>query len=359
MTLRTAPARFSLSRPAPVRASRLTIVAKLTLLLAAGCRPPPRPEPAVLSDRVERGPYVLEVQVAPAEMWVGDAFQIRMRLATPPDTLVQFPDPASFGELTVKAEGEAAPRPTPNGLEWEQVYRGEVFASGPFEIPPRTVKYAEATADGSMPNFEHELSSNAIHAQVRSALTSQDAVTRPREITGTLAPPPRRLSPLEWGALAAVAVALGFAAWALTSWLRRRAKRPPPPVPAEVWALRELMALGREEWFTSARHREFYYRLTEIVRVYIERKFGLAAPEMTTEEFLIRLSRDRQALPYEPPRLREFLRACDLVKYAALEPRREDGEQALMTARAFVDATAAAAQRAAEAPATQREGQAA
>lgn len=329
------------------------------LLLAAGCRPHLPAAPPALSDHVERGPYALDVQLAPAELWVGDTFQVRLRVATPPDTLVQFPDPGSFGGLTVKAEGEAAPRPTSSGLEWERVYRGETFSAGPFEVPPLSVKYAEATADGSMPEFEHELSSNAIHAQVQSALTSQDSVTRPRGITGTLAPPPRRLSPLEWGGLAAAAVALGFAGWALASWLRRRAKLPPPPIPAEVWALRELTALGREDWFTAGRHREFYYRLTEIVRVYIERKFALAAPEMTTEEFLIRLSRDRQALPYEPARLREFLRACDLVKYAALEPRREDGDEALMTARAFVDATAAAAQRAAAEPPAEREGRAA
>ena len=78
------------------------------------------------------------------------------------------------------------------------------------------------------------------------------------------------------------------------------------------------------------------------MRGYIERKFALAAPEMTTEEFLLTLARDRGALPYDSGRLRDFLEVCDLVKYAAVRPARDDAEQVLGTARAFVHATAAA-----------------
>ncbi|RMF81630.1 MAG: hypothetical protein D6744_06940 [Planctomycetota bacterium] len=107
-------------------------------------------------------------------------------------------------------------------------------------------------------------------------------------------------------------------------------------------AMRELAELSSGDHFERGAVREFYYRLSEIVRVYIERKFGLAAPEMTTEEFLVRLARDRSAVPYDADRLRAFLEECDRVKYAAYEPRREDGEQSISAARAFVDATAAA-----------------
>ena len=42
-----------------------------------------------------------------------------------------------------------------------------------------------------------------------------------------------------------------------------------------------------------------------------------------------------------------FLEACDIVKYAAFTPRREDADDALRSARVFVDATAAAARQSA------------
>jgi hypothetical protein len=138
--------------------------------------------------------------------------------------------------------------------------------------------------------------------------------------------------------------------------------RPPPPILPEVWALRALAELASYDWVEYARVREYYYRLTEIVRSYVERKFGLAAPDRTTEEFLGMLARRRSALPYDAQRLRDFLEACDVVKYAALEPRREDADGALATARAFVHATAAAAscaQPACEAASRPAEGPAA
>jgi len=117
--------------------------------------------------------------------------------------------------------------------------------------------------------------------------------------------------------------------------------RPPPPIAPEIWALQALDALGTEDWFVRGEQREFYYRLNEIVRRYIELKFSLAAPDMTTQEFLAMLSRRERALPYDADRLRTFLEACDYVKYAAAEPGPDEAASVMATARAFIHATAA------------------
>ena len=63
---------------------------------------------------------------------------------------------------------------------------------------------------------------------------------------------------------------------------------------------------------------------------------------MTTQEFLRTLARNRSALPYDPERLRAFLEACDIVKYAAYRPLPKDAEEAMRAARAFINATAIA-----------------
>jgi hypothetical protein len=75
------------------------------------------------------------------------------------------------------------------------------------------------------------------------------------------------------------------------------------------------------------------------VRRYLEDRFELRAPELTTEEFLDSvqhapdLSRDHQAL------LREFLRQADLVKFAGLKPADEDVERSVAAARRFLEET--------------------
>jgi hypothetical protein len=287
------------------------------------------------------------VTAAPSPAWAGDPISLELSVETPTDYLVQFaPDP-NFAPLDLRAQSEPQSVVTPDGTRrWRMTYTLESLVAGLFELPPQVIRYARVPAGADQqPIFEHELATGTLALEVRSALTTQDSVERPRDITGALAAPPRKLL---WFEIAAIAGAVaGAAVLALAAYrvVHRLRSRPPPPVPPEVLALRELDALRAEQWLSAGRVKEYYYRLTEIVRVYIERKFGLAAPEMTTEEFLKTLSRRQTAVPYDRQRLAEFLLACDLVKYAAAAPSRDDAEAALAAARTFVNATAVAAAR--------------
>jgi hypothetical protein len=214
--------------------------------------------------------------------------------------------------------------------------------SGSLEIQPLTVRYGRrgAPAD-SQPALENDLISEPLKLEVRSALTNADKPQQPRDITGALLPPRPPRPWWHWALLAvtiAVLVAAGYTGYRA---FRRWRTRPAPPILPEIWALRALAELARYDWIERGQTREYYYRLTEIVRQYIERKFGIAAPDMTTEEFLNMLARQHRALPVQADPLRDFLEACDYVKYAALQPRRADAEGALATARSFVHATAA------------------
>lgn len=324
----------------------------LATLLVFGCRHEPMPQADVVSQTVERGPLKLSVAAGPRDVQVGDTLAVSLTVETPEGYDVQFPGEKDFGELTVRGGAPGDPLPGAKGLQWRRSYSIEPLVSGALEIPPLAVKYGRREPEvASQPALANELVSEALKLEVRSALTAQDNPEQPRDITGPLLPPRPPLSPWQWGVVAATTVVAIAAVYVAYQVVRRRLLRPPPPILPEVWALRALAELASFDWFEHAREREYYYRLTEIVRSYIERKFGLAAPERTTEEFLGMLVRRRSALPYDAQRLRDFLEACDVVKYAALEPRREDADGALATARAFVHATAAAAGCAEPAPA--------
>jgi hypothetical protein len=340
-----------------------------------GCREAPPPARNV-SDRSDRGPFALVVEATPAEIWIGDTLTLTLRVHTPADGLVEFPDLGRLADHLKCTPGPAADaRPAADGgLDWQQSVAIEPLVSGEIELPPLAVRYGRrAAAPDEAPSLDSELPTGALKVQVRSALTTQDSVGAPRDITGTLLPP-WRLSAAAWAALVGAVLIAVCGGYLLYRWARRRLSRAPSAVLPEVWALRALAELAQGDWLETGRARQYYYRMTEVVRTYIERKFGLAAPEMTTDEFLhwlrgdlsgagrLRPSGRRRAGIGPPPiplaasapaahvvladqadRLRDFLEACDLVKYAALHPRREDAEQALSIARAFIDATAAAA----------------
>jgi hypothetical protein len=312
-------------------------------LLIGGCRPPAPPQAEVVRDTVERGPLRLTVEAGPKTAAVGDVVTVTIRADAPADYVLALPEEKDFGDVSAHLVATPDPQPGATGMLWRRVFEVQPVVSGVLEIPSLTARYGhKASPAETQPALAGELVSNPLKLEIRSVLTDQDKPEQPRDITGTLLPP---LPPLPWWVrvllgLGALAVVAGV--YALYRVLRQRALRPPPPILPEVWALRALSALENTNWFDIERVREYYYRLTEVVRRYIELKFGLAAPEMTTEEFLVSLAHDGQGLPYETGRLRVFLEACDFVKYAALQPTREDGQQVLRTARAFVQATAAA-----------------
>ncbi len=148
------------------------------------------------------------------------------------------------------------------------------------------------------------------------------------------------LGPPWWvWALAATLVALLLGA--LLWWWRSR-RRPAQavvaPDPADVVALRALAELsGRDLSEQAGRHR-YCVELSQIVRSYIEARFGLNATDLTTEE-IARAMAARPELSGVEQRVLEVLRTTDGVKFA----QQATGAEALLSARdsatAFVEAT--------------------
>lgn len=146
-----------------------------------------------------------------------------------------------------------------------------------------------------------------------------------RDIKGVVPVP---INPWWWVALL-VLVAMGVVLvwW----WKRRRPKTVAPsatPLSPDEIALRALRQLREENPPVEA----FYTRLSDIVRRYIEDRFGLHAPERTTEEFLAEANLPTQHMVL----LSAFLVECDLVKFARHQPGEADRQRAFAAAEKFI-----------------------
>lgn len=137
---------------------------------------------------------------------------------------------------------------------------------------------------------------------------------------------------------ALVLAALGFAARR-----RRRAgsHRQEVAVPAHVKALRALAPLRTAPRTTPLQVEAFYVSVSSVLRVYLEERFGLRAPERTTEEFLRDLEGGAQLARAHRAELERFLSQCDLVKFAAANPTEGDHLATFALAEAFVESTRA------------------
>jgi hypothetical protein len=113
----------------------------------------------------------------------------------------------------------------------------------------------------------------------------------------------------------------------------------PPPTPPHEAALEALRILRGRKWIEEGNVEPFYVELSRIVRTYIEGRFGLHAPEQTTEEF-IRAASTSHALAAEHQSLTvRFLEQSDLVKFARHRPGRPDMEAALAAGEQLVRET--------------------
>ncbi|MCR5414328.1 MAG: hypothetical protein K6F50_06335 [Kiritimatiellae bacterium] len=84
------------------------------------------------------------------------------------------------------------------------------------------------------------------------------------------------------------------------------------------------------------RYKDFYIELTMVVRRYIQRKYGVKAPHLTTEEFLREIGSGGGGAVPNRPKLAEFLESADLVKFAGVEASPEMAAGATESARSYL-----------------------
>lgn len=114
--------------------------------------------------------------------------------------------------------------------------------------------------------------------------------------------------------------------------------KPPVVLPAHVRAANELDKLKSEKIWQQGREKEFYSKLTDILRRYIYEREGIYAMEMTSGEILnnIRQISDVDSV-YD--NLKQILSTADLVKFAKYKPYPDENDLSMVNAYFFVNQT--------------------
>ena len=117
--------------------------------------------------------------------------------------------------------------------------------------------------------------------------------------------------------IAGVLLFLFLVALVVGIWLAARQRRNiPVPVPPHVRARQRIDAALQ----LIGDPRAFCIEVSDAVRIYLEERFTLRAPERTTEEFLRDLQETAALTLQQKASLGMFLEQCDLVKFARVEP---------------------------------------
>ncbi len=199
----------------------------------------------------------------------------------------------------------------------------------------------------------------AIHKSTFTAtftLAANPDVTTPVEIPLTVTPvqlfkdnefkeirPPHR--PFDWALWLCILLALIALACFIIWWVRRLQKdasllkAPADNRPAHIIALSQIDALVDSGLWEHKQYKVFYITLTDILRNYLQRGFGLDVSADTSAELLRHLKAQPGLSAFIQP-LRAFLASGDLVKFAKAIPSEQTRNQDVTTLRTFIEKTA-------------------
>ncbi|MDR3095180.1 MAG: hypothetical protein LBU62_11165 [Bacteroidales bacterium] len=150
---------------------------------------------------------------------------------------------------------------------------------------------------------------------------------------------------LPWLAIiGAILLGLAIIAFVVYVIVRKKQNRPifgieKPAEPPHIVALRELDKLRSEKLWQNNRIKDYYTRLSDIVRTYIEGRFEVAAMEMTSEEILAGLKNSGFEDNNLANRLRQMFSLSDLVKFAKIDPLPNENETTMLDSYLFVNNT--------------------
>ncbi len=160
-------------------------------------------------------------------------------------------------------------------------------------------------------------------------------------VTGDLeANPKKDLPPLSWKLAGLLALAvfallvLGFLVFLLVRLLARKVQEHRMSPVERAWV--ELERLLKKGLPGRGRYKDFYVELTMVVRRYVQRKYGIRAPHLTTEEFFDELKNSKDQSAEQTEHLRRFLEHADLVKFAGVQATPEMADEATDSARAYI-----------------------
>ena len=144
-----------------------------------------------------------------------------------------------------------------------------------------------------------------------------------------------------WWAWLAGLLLLAFGIYAYFKWYKegisplKPVKKRLPPYEEAMQALSNLKS--RNLW-QNGQEKEYYTALTDILRVYIDRRFGINAVEMTSTQIMDKIRQNEDA-HIAKEQLNNVLEIADFVKFANMHTLADDNEIAFQRAVNFVEQT--------------------
>jgi hypothetical protein len=288
---------------------------------------------SIASGIAQQPSVTVESRMNKSLVTVGELIQYDVIVKHTKDVTVTMPPPGiNLGGFEIRDYQDAEPVVKNNVIERKVEYIVAAYDTGTYVIPPTGVLYVGADS------VKKVLLTDSLTVRVESILTG-DA----RDILDIKNP--LYLS-RNWksvlivsfiGILVLLAGVLGY-----LYYRRKKSGKGgngcPPLLPAHEEAYSALEQLKNSPLLAENRIKEYYIKLSEIIRQYLQRRYFQPILEMTTLETLSALE-DQQINQETLLKIEELLSISDLVKFAKLIPESDNHQRCFDLAYEIVTET--------------------
>jgi hypothetical protein len=312
----------------------LALVA-LLLVSPAWAQAPAAPPPAAANAKLpEVEPSGFQGRVLPERVLLGEPFTYELVITHPSDQRYELDLPSDLGDFELLSQSREPPKGDMEPAVTVFRLKLSAFQLGMVTLP--SVPFVVSTPEGPK-RFVAPGQSLEVGSTLPPDAESKGADLRDIQ-------PPTEVAIRSWmllwglaGLLAAAALAYG--AWRLfEEYMSRRGAVVKLPAPLDVRTRRALDALKSEDLPSQGNVKDFYFRLSEIVRGYLGERYDFDALECTSSELMTKLRRmPTPGLPEDG--LLRFVSESDMVKYARAESSPDSCREALAFGYELLDKT--------------------
>lgn len=265
---------------------------------------------------------------------IGGHLKITIELETEKGSLVEWPvlEDTISRSIEIISKNKAD---TLNSGKDKQLIRQIItitsFDTGFIVFPPLNFKLKDATGE------INDLKSEPFLLEVKNVQV--DTAMDIKDIKPVLNAPYTLRDFLPWILLAAAVGLMGALLW---FFIRNRSRNKPfiklpskPQKPPHVIAIEMLEELRKDQVWQKGQIKEYYTRLTDILREFFEKRFGVNAAEMTSDEILDAM-KDHLVEASLMNDLKKLLLLSDLAKFAKGQPIGSENELSMTYAKTIV-----------------------
>lgn len=267
---------------------------------------------------------------------IGDQIKLLLQCQSDKKTNIVMPQiPDSIGKLEIVRRSKIDTVDTAGNYSLKQTLIITSFDSGMHVLPPITFMFEKEGLAELYP-----LATDTIFLKFRTVPV--DTALAIKDIKGPMDSPLTFAEILPYIIGAWVIIAIGVLIWYF--WIRRKklARRElldyDPSIPAHIIALEALKQLDAEKLWQKGAVKQYYIRMSDIVRVYIERRFEFLALDMTSGEITTAM-RGLVSNNELIEKLNKILEIADLAKFAKYQPLADENALTLTYSFSFVTDT--------------------